>query len=55
MEPWVRDKSCCIGSLFSYELEETCLDVEDGRNNVVDSIGPDDDDKLIVLGDGGRW
>ena len=49
-----RARSCCTGSLFPYELEETSLDIEDGRNNVVDSVGPDDDDSLIALGDGGR-
>lgn len=47
-----RARGCCTGSLFPYELEETSLDVEDGRNDVVDSVGPNDDDSLIALGEG---
>ena len=37
--------------MFPHELEETRVDVEDGRNDVVDGVGPDDDDSLIALGD----
>jgi len=42
--------------LSPYELEETSLDVEDRRNNVVNSVGPDNDDALIALreNEGGR-
>jgi len=47
-------RSWYTGSLFPYELEETSVDVEDGRNDVVDNVGPDNDDSLIALQDDER-